>query len=134
MAKSSKSNLCLQPPMLKQKLHFKCSTENMFSLQAKPQFVEYRFVVKTGASGEGNLTFVLHHLLHLCQVLQWRLLLPHPSQLQASSSPQYYQFEKQNEEFHLCFPKHSRNCRTILIYPQNTTVFNTKFKKTQVIV
>jgi hypothetical protein len=69
-AKSSKCHLCLKGSMLKQQLHFKFSTENVLSLQAKPEFVEYRLAVKVGTSGERSLTFDLHHLLYLCQVLQ----------------------------------------------------------------
>jgi hypothetical protein len=52
VAKSYKSNLCLNAPVLKHKFHFKCSIENMLSLKTKPEFVEYRLVIKAGTFGE----------------------------------------------------------------------------------
>lgn len=63
---------------------------------------------------EALLTLDHPYLPHLCQVPQWRRPPPHPSQLQASSSPQYYQFGIQSEEFHLCSPNQSMDCITVL--------------------
>lgn len=120
----SKYNLGLKAPMLNRRLRFSCPIVNVLALlvQAEHEFLEQRFVAKTGTYGERYLTsHLLHHHLHLCQVPQWRLLLLHPSQLQASSSRQNYQFGRQSEEFHLCFPKQSRNCRTVLLKLQSST-------------
>lgn len=109
-----------------------CPIVNVLALQAEHEFIEQRFVAKARTYGKMYLTSDLllrhhHHHLCLCYVPQWRLLLLHPSQTQASSSHQNYQFGRQSEEFHLCFPKQSRKCRIVLLKLQNRTRLESRY-------
>ena len=102
----------------KTELQFSYPTMETLRLQAQLLICTTETCNRWDSRTEASLTLYHPYLPHLCQVPQWRHPPPHPSQLQASSSPQHYQFETQSEECRLCSPNQSRDCITVLTNPE----------------